>query len=116
MTMESGISNMWDPVTHKLGHFLRSPHTTNKALLDVLGASEADSKCIPFYSQCSFQSQALRCLASPQRPRRPLPQPHQMQLAHGDGPINHSAKQSKVLANTKPFQQAACAPPQAVTW
>ena len=23
MTMESGISNMWNPVTHTLGHFLR---------------------------------------------------------------------------------------------
>ena len=34
--------------THTLGHFLRSPHTTNKPPLDVLGASEADSKCIPF--------------------------------------------------------------------
>ena len=48
MTMEFGISNMWNPVTHTLGHFSRSPHTTNKPLLDVLGASEADSKCIPF--------------------------------------------------------------------
>ena len=25
----------------------------------------------------------------PLRPRRPIPQPHQMQLAHGDGPIIH---------------------------
>ena len=23
LTMESGISNMWNPVTHTLGHFLR---------------------------------------------------------------------------------------------
>ena len=41
MTMESGISNMWNPVTHTLGHFLRSPHTTNKPLLDVLVAFDA---------------------------------------------------------------------------
>ena len=38
MTMESGISNMWNPVTHTLGHFLRS--------LDIIPKLNGNPLCL----------------------------------------------------------------------
>lgn len=84
--------------THSSSAFDVPHHTANKPLLDVLGASGANPKFLPPWSSRGAQSQAQEATS---------PATLLQLLAHGDAPLNHSPTQSKVLANARPFQQAA---------
>ena len=104
--------------THSSSAFDVPHHTANKPLLDVLGASGANPKFLPPWSSRGAQSQApsavppgFLCNLAPGFPLKAQeatsPATLLQLLAHGDAPLNHSPTQSKVLANARPFQQAA---------